>query len=173
MGEIAFSIVLLIIGIIAGGLVTFKLQKHKEPTYFFQSHSIFEDSASKHDGLSVRYNNTTINGLTSVYLAFWNSGKETITSNHIVEDIEITLINRAGVKSDNGRTGLLGSVFGLFFDIYEEIKDTRHTGTKQNILNAQVVIQTRDSNKFQATLSEDGLSVKLDFKYIEHNDGAV
>lgn len=81
------TILTTLIGIVASVIITKKFAKDKKPLWYFKLNVLFSAGNSKIDNLKITYKDRVTDSLSSVYFAFWNNGKETITGDDVAEPI--------------------------------------------------------------------------------------
>lgn len=83
-GTVSFiSLCLAVLGIAMSVYFYFKSRRRKIPVYRSRTTRIIRSSVNKIDSLEVLYNKKRLNALTITKVAFWNAGKETISSTDI------------------------------------------------------------------------------------------
>ena len=137
MKDIVLAVITTVIGLVGGGAITVYLTKRKTPSWACKLNVLFNNGVSQIDDLKIKYKNFDVENLSSVYLAFWNNGKETIKAEEVVEKLVISA----------------KEPYKVYF--------------------AEVVKTSRDSNQFKVISSNENKSVEIEFKYLDHNQGAV
>lgn len=85
--SILFSIFTTLIGIVASIIITKAFSKAKKPTWYYKLNVLVNEGLSEIEDLKITYKDCAVDNLSSVYLAFWNNGKETIMPDDVVEKI--------------------------------------------------------------------------------------
>lgn len=91
MNEIVLAIITTVIGLVGGGVITVYLTKRKTPTWACKLNVLFNKGVSQIEDLKIKYKDFDIDNLSSVYLAFWNNGKETIKADEVAEKIMVSV----------------------------------------------------------------------------------
>lgn len=91
MNDIVLAVITTVIGLVGGGVITVYLTKRKTPSWACKLNVLFNNGVSNVEDLEIKYKNFDVDNLSSVYLAFWNNGKETIKSDEVVEKLVATV----------------------------------------------------------------------------------
>lgn len=91
MNDIVLAIITTVIGLVGGGVITVYLTKRKTPSWACKLNLLFNKGVSQIDELKIKYKDYDVDNLSSVYIAFWNNGKETIKDDEIVEKLTISV----------------------------------------------------------------------------------
>jgi len=77
--SIMLAIITTVVGIVAGWIISVKLTKSKRPIWVWRVNQLFQKGVSTIPDLKLTYKENAVRNLSSIFLAFWNDGKETIT----------------------------------------------------------------------------------------------
>ena len=79
-----------IVGVLLGLIPTAILLRRVEPKWYFKINYLFSKGVSNIEGLKMSYKDQITYNLSSIYLAFWNNGKKTLTREMIAEKIKFS-----------------------------------------------------------------------------------
>ncbi len=141
------SLLLAMVGIVLAYYFYYKSNRYRAPVYAVRSINIIEDSISRINDLEIKYAGSNVKNLSIARVAFWNFGKETISSEDVasLSPVKIT---------GSGLTSFLNVEI-----IYEK--------NSANNFMISPIIDPKDSNKH--LLNE----LKINFEYFDQNEGVV
>lgn len=141
------SLLLAIVGIILAYYFYYKSIKYRAPVYAVRSINIIKDNIGKINDLKISYAGSDVKNLSIARVAFWNFGKETISSEDVAPLSPIKIVG-------------LGSTNFLNVEIIYE---------KNNVNNFIIspVADPKDSKKHLQN------EFKINFDYFDQNEGVV
>ncbi len=141
------SLLLAIAGIFLAYYFYYKSIKYRAPVYAVRSINIIEDNIGRINDLEVRYAGSNVKNLSIARVAFWNFGKETISSQDVASLSPIKIV---------------GSDLANFLNveiIYEK--------NSANNFIISPIIDPKDSNKHLQN------ELHINFDYFDQNEGVV
>ncbi len=141
------SLLLAIMGIVLAYYFYYKSIKYRAPVYAVRSINIIEDNISRINDLEIKYAGSNVKNLSIARVAFWNFGKETISSEDIASLDPIKIVG-------SGSTNFLNVEI-----IYEK------NGANNFMISP--LVDPKDSNKHLQN------ELKINFDYFDQNEGVV
>lgn len=113
-GNIMLTSIATVVGAFLAWIITIHTIKSKKPLWFYHVNPLFKKGVATIPDLSIKYKCNDISNLSSVFFAFWNDGKETITHDMIVDPLRFSsngkIFDAQVIHSTTKSNGLIVSV---------------------------------------------------------------